>query len=48
MSEFTDTFESDGLKCPYCGNMKEVEAESYSEDERIHQCRSCNKKYRGC
>ncbi len=45
--EITDTFNSDGLECPYCGYVNHVEGEDYSENTRVEECSECEKKFHG-
>jgi len=45
MPEFEEQIDDDNATCPYCKESYQVEAEDYSEDERIEQCGGCGKKY---
>ena len=45
MSEFRDTYNSDAVECPYCGEEYQPESEDYSEDEREEECSGCGSTY---
>jgi predicted RNA-binding Zn-ribbon protein involved in translation (DUF1610 family) len=45
MKEFEEIIDSDNVICPYCDHSYEPELESFSEDERIEVCDSCNMKF---
>lgn len=48
MSEFDDQLDGEFAICPYCKNGADVEAEDFSENERVEDCRKCGKKYWLC
>lgn len=45
MSKFDTTINDDNIECPYCGHEHTFESESFSEDQVITTCDSCDKKF---
>jgi uncharacterized Zn-finger protein len=46
MSKYEVQYDDNDSICPYCGDKFQVEAEDYSEDDRIVDCDECGMKYR--
>lgn len=42
-----DTYCTSKLVCPYCGNEIDIEAESYSQEEREYGCYKCDRTFIG-
>lgn len=45
MSEFDDTYNNQGVECPYCGHVHHIEGESYSEHPEEMECHECEKSF---
>ena len=45
MSLFDENIDSCNRICPYCNYSYQVEAENYSEDERVEECDECHMKF---
>jgi len=45
MSRYEETSESNGYKCPYCGELHEVDDWGHDYDEETMECSVCQKKF---